>query len=493
MVPAAHVGPFSPARSREFMLVTVEDQGKLRRKLSVEVPLTDVQHTYDTVFNEIRTQVRVPGFRPGKFPRALAEKRFRSLMAQEAVQNLVPKYFDQALKEKELRPATEPKFQNLKIGQKQPLTFDVEFEIVPAFELLPASAFKLEDKPIEVTPEQVETRVLELRKARSTEQDKGAEAAEAGDIVTFDFEGKRDGEVFPGGSGKGQRIEVGAGQFLVDFDAQFPGIKAGESKTFDLTFPADYGETTLAGKVAQFTITANKVERKVPAEMNADFFKQFGKWETEVEFRENLKGQLTREAERTQLSAQQQSLAEQVRAQYAFDVPETSVEALLKQYEHELSAHNEGAAPEADKIPGLLEERRTAILGDLRLDFVVDAYARKNDIQVGQKLLRERFMMQAYMMQQNPSELLKTEYGERMLSQLRTQMAIAKSLGHLVYVVLNKPVPPDFAPGADADEDAEAAALDHSGHDHSGHDHAGHDHSAHDHSGHDHEGHDHAH
>ena len=460
------------------MQVTVEDQGKLKRKLSVEVPLADVQQTYDQVFADIKTHVRVPGFRPGKFPRALAEKRFQSLMAQEAVQNLVPKYFDQALKDKELRPATEPRFQNLKIDKKLPLTFDVEFEIFPTFELLPPSSFKLEDKPVEVTAEQIEERITDLRKRSSTLEDKGAAPAEAGDTVTFDFEGTRDGVPFPGGSGKGTRIEVGAGQFLKDFDAQFPGMKAGDSKTFDLTFPSDYAEASLAGKTVQFQITAHKVEKSVPAAMNADFFKQFGTAETEEAFRDYVKDQLKREQERTQMSGLQQALADQIKAQYSFEVPESTVHELLHNYEHALQQSNSEDSKDPKKFEELKEERRKAILNDMRLEFVIDAYARKHDLRISQSQLRERFMLQAYMMRQNPSELLKTSYGEQMLSQMRQQMLITKTLGHLVHVVLGKEVPPEYAPGAPKEDEHDHSAHDHEGHDHEHHDH---DHAEHDH------------
>ncbi len=434
------------------MHVTVEDQGKLKRKLSVEVPLSDVQQTYDQVFAEIRSHLQVPGFRPGKFPRALAEKRFKSLMAQEAVQNLVPKYFDQALKEKDLRPATEPRFQNLQIDKQQPLKFDVEFEIFPPFELLPPAEFKLEDKPITVTPEQIEERIAQIRKSRATPEDKGALPAETGDTVTFDFEGKLDGVSFPGGAGKDQRIEIGAGQYLKEFDTQLSGMAAGQTKVFDLSFPADYGDANLAGKTAQFTVTAHKVEKAVPAALTPELFKDFGALETEEAFREHVRKLLHADQERTQLAAQQQSLAEQLREKYTFEVPESSVERLLHQFEHELERTDPEALKNPNKLEELKGERRKKIIGDLRLDFVTDRYARLHDLQGDPQRLRERFMLQAYMLRQDPGELLKSPYGEQMLEYMRQQMLSAKVLGHLAYTLLGKALPAEFAPGAPVNE-----------------------------------------
>jgi len=440
------------------MLVTVEDQGKLKRKLSVLVPLADVQDTYSRVFAELRSHVRVPGFRPGKFPRALAEKRFQALLDREAAENLVPKYFDQALKEKELRPATEPRFQNLKIDKKQPLTFDVEFEVFPAFELLPAGAFKLEDPPIEVTEAQIGERIAQLRKESATLEDKGAAPAETGDTVTFDFEGTLDGNPFPGGSGKGQRCEVGAGQFLKDIEAQFPGMTAGQGKAFDLTFAPDFPQPSLAGKTVQFQVTVHKVEKAVPAALNGEFFARFGKIETEAQFRDSVKERLRAEAERARLSAWRHALVDQMRAQYDFDVPESAMADSLHRYEHELAETDPAALQDAQKLEQLKAERTQAIRGDMRLDFVVDTYARQHDIQVARSRLHDRFTLQALMMRRNPGELLKTSDGERMLKLLHHEMLIEKVLGHLAHVVLGKQIPPELAAGPPPEDSALEAA-----------------------------------
>ncbi|MBW8003611.1 MAG: trigger factor, partial [Planctomycetes bacterium] len=319
------------------MNVTVDEQDKLKRKITIEVPSSDVQAAYEEVYAQINSNLRINGFRPGKFPKHLAEKRFLSLMSGEAMQNLVPKYFQQALSELDVRPATEPKFDNLEIEKKKPFKFQVEFEIVPTVKLLAPSAFKLTEKIIKVAPKDVEERIEELRKTRGAFEDKGDQPAQKDDWVTFDFQGTRDGEPFEGGSGENQRIEVGSSQFLPDFDKHFTGIKAGESKTFDLTFPEDYGEASLAGQPVQFHITANKVEKKVPATLDKEFFSQFGAFEELDPFREHLQSQLIAEQERAAMQENQTALTDQIRVKYDFDVPESLVEQSLANFEHQLS------------------------------------------------------------------------------------------------------------------------------------------------------------
>ena len=128
------------------MQMNVEELGGLKRKISVEVPLTDVEATYDQVYSQIKSQIQVKGFRPGKMPRRMVEKRFQDVMKQEATRSLLPKYFQQALDEMKARPATRPQFDKLEIEQKQPFKFEAEFEIVPSFDLPRISDFSLEEK-----------------------------------------------------------------------------------------------------------------------------------------------------------------------------------------------------------------------------------------------------------------------------------------------------------------------------------------------------------
>ncbi|MFI5400007.1 MAG: FKBP-type peptidyl-prolyl cis-trans isomerase, partial [SAR324 cluster bacterium] len=130
----------------------------------------------------------------------------------------------------------------------------------------------------------------------------------------FDFEGTLDGKPFPGSSGKDQRSEIGAGHFLKDIEAQFPGMTAEQSKAFDLTFAPDFPQPSLAGKTVQFQVTVHKVEKAVPAALTGEFFARFGKIETEAQFRDAIRERLKGEGESTRLSAWRQSLADQIRA-----------------------------------------------------------------------------------------------------------------------------------------------------------------------------------
>ena len=419
------------------MNVTVAESDKLKRKLSVEVPLSEVRTAYNDVFAKLQTNVRVNGFRPGKFPRHLAEKRFKEAMAGEALQNLVPKYYQQALEELKLRPATEPKFDNLDIDKTKPLKFDVELEIIPDFDLLPPSAFKLKEKKAKVTAKDVDGQIEELRGARAALEDKGKPAAK-GDVVTFDFRGTIDGEVFDGGSGEDQRIELGASQYLPDFDAQFHGIEDGETKTFQMTFPEDYGTPQIAGKEVHFEITAKKVAFKVPPPLDKDFFAQFGEHETEKDFKDSIKAQLENDRERKVREEYSNELIGQIKKNYHFDVPQGLVEQGIDDYEHRLSHDDPETLQDGKKLEKLKKEERGNIESNLRLAYVVGAIANENGIMPDETEVKERFYYQAYMMGMNPTEIAGQEMGRRMVMQIEQNLITSQSLALLSEQVIEQ-------------------------------------------------------
>ena len=467
--------------------VTVAEQNKLKRKLSVEVPLDEVRAAYEGVFSQLRSNLRVDGFRPGKFPRALAEKRFKDVMAGEALQTLVPRYFDQALKQLNLKPSTEPSFDNLDIDKNKPFRFDVEFEVVPDFELLATNAFSLKEPKVTVAKKDVDQRLESLRRSRATMEDKGAESAAGDDVVTFDFEGTMGGAPFPGGSAKGQRLDLAESGYLPDFQKQFSGITAGQEKQFPLTFPEDYGQASLAGKEVSFTVKATKVERRVLPPLDKSFFAQLGEFEDEKGFRTHLEQQLKEEKLTEKEQELRNEISEQIRSKYTFDVPETLIRQMLEDYQRELTQRDPSAVLDEKKFNELSQAETLRIEGNLRLTYVIDRLGKEYGIEADPDEVRQRFFMQAYMMQQNPTELLRSDFGQRMLYQIQQAQMAGLVLGHVVDLVLGRPPKPVTPKG-----DAAALAAPGPSHEHA-HDHAdGHKHDhAHDHT-HDHT-HDHSH
>lgn len=442
------------------MNVTVTESENLKRKLSVEVPLNEVESTYDEVYNRLQSNIKVKGFRPGKFPRGLAEKRFQDVMASEAMQNLVPKYFQKALEQLDLHPSTEPSFENLEIDKTKPFKFDVAFEVVPDFDLLPASKFKLKETKLKVPQEDIDARMKDMQKSKAALADKGDEPAGEEDVVTFDFEGKLDGEVFEGGSGQDQKLEIGSKDYLPEFHDQFKGIKAGESKTFDLTFPEDYGAAHLAGKPVQFKITSKLVEKRELPKLDKAFFSQFGELETKADFNEHISKELMNQKEHELQQDLKNQMADQIRDNYKFEVPQGIVDKMLEEFHHKLTHENPDAILDEKLFNKLTEEETEKIKGNARLSFVVEAMGKANDIKVDQEEVMQRAYMQAYMMQQDPREFLQSPIGQRVMNQVQQSLQIENTLGFLVNQVLGKPTGKPTEKAADEAKDKPKAKAD---------------------------------
>lgn len=441
------------------MQLNVEELGGLKRKISVEVPLIEVEATYNEVYAQLRNQISIKGFRPGKFPRQMVEKRFQDVMKQEATRSLLPKYFQQALDEMKARPATRPQFENLEIEKARPFKFEAHFEVVPGFDLPDLSEFKLEENQVDVKPEDVENRLDELRASRAVMEDKGDAPAEKGDVVTVDFEGTLDGEPFDGNTGMDQRIELGVQQFLKDFEEPLLSAAAGERKMLDVKFPEDYAEPTMAGKTAQFNVHVKKVEKKVPPELDEAFYSQFGQFESLQAFKDSVEQQLRQERERGIQMEYQQQISGQVMEKYAFDVPETLVEQLLEEFEHRLGHDEPELVKETKKLAKRKKEETVNIKNSLRLNYVIDEWGRQHGISATKEEVQQRFFMRAYMMQQNPADLVNTPHGETILFQIEQQILTDKVLEDITNKVLGKDTGETSADGAGAAKTAGADAA----------------------------------
>lgn len=436
--------------------VSIEDQGKLKRKIFVEVPLAEVKFTYDTVYAQIKSNVKIDGFRPGKFPKNLAEKRFKTFMEQEATRTLVPKYFQQAVDENDLHPASQPDFGKLDIDKNKPFKFEASFEIVPPFDLPALSKFTLKEQKPSVSKKETDERIEQMRKTHATDQDKGQEPCADGDEVTVNFVGRMDGEIFPGGTGNDVKIALGEGSFLADFEKGVKGMKAGETRKFELDFPEDYGSEELKGKTVEFEVTMNSVTQKILPPLDAEFFAKIGEIKDEKGLRENAETQISGEKERTIQQEYREELAKQIREMSDFDVPETLIEQSLHEFEHQLEHAEPEVLKDEKQLAQKKKEEEEKLKGDLQFSYVIEEFGRAEKIEISQEEVQQRFYMQAYMMQQNPQELIQTTYGENMLYQMHRQMLADKVLDHLILKVVS---PAGSKKSAEPTKKAEKAAA----------------------------------
>lgn len=255
--------------------------------LTVEVPAEEVNAGLDKAFKKVVKEINVPGFRKGKMPRQMFEKRFGvESLYQDALDFILPDAYANAVEEAGINPVDRPEIDIETIEKGQPLVFTAKVIVKPEVELGEYKGLEASKPDTEVTDEDIENQLKENQERMAELTVKEDEAIVEGDTAVIDFEGFVDGEAFEGGQGNDYSLEIGSNSFIPGFEEQLVGVKAGEEKDVEVTFPEEYHAAELAGKAATFKVKVNEVKGKELPELNDEFAKEI---DPEVESLEALR------------------------------------------------------------------------------------------------------------------------------------------------------------------------------------------------------------
>jgi len=259
------------------MSVQVETLDKLERRITLTLPASSIASEVESRLRRLSRTVRADGFRPGKVPMSVVAQRYGYSVHSEVLNDKVGQVFNEAVNEAKLRVAGAPRITEKSEAPEGEVAFDATFEVYPEVKLGDLTQSEVERATTAVTDAAVDKTIDILRKQRRTFQQRpAAEGAAEGDRVTIDFAGSIDGTPFDGGKAEGFQFVIGEGQMLPQFDSAVRGMKAGESKTFPLQFPADYQGKDVAGKEADFTVTVKKIEAQHLPAVDEAFAKSLG-------------------------------------------------------------------------------------------------------------------------------------------------------------------------------------------------------------------------
>ena len=366
------------------MAVNVETLEKLERKITLELPVDAIQQEVEARLKRMQRQVKMDGFRPGKVPLSVVAKQYGYSVQYEVMNDKVGEAFNAAAIEAQLRIAGAPRINEKEGAPEGKLAFEAIFEVFPEVKINDLSAAEVEKVSSEVNEAAIDRTLDILRKQRRTFGQRGAdEAAADGDRVTIDFEGKIDGEPFEGGKAEGFQFLVGEGQMLKEFEDAVRGMKAGESKTFPLNFPADYHGKEVAGKTADFLVTLNKVEAQHLPEVNEEFVKSLGIADGTVDaLRADIKKNLEREVKFRLQARNKAAVMDALIAQAELDLPKASVEAEVERLVEGARADlKQRGIKDAEKAPIPAELFKDQAERRVRLGLVVAELVNANNLQ----------------------------------------------------------------------------------------------------------------
>jgi len=257
------------------MQVSIETTSGLERRLTIGVPATTVESEVEKRLKEAAKNIRLNGFRKGKVPMKVVKQRYGAGVRQEVVGEVISRSFYEAARQEDVKPAGQPSIQPKQMSEGKDLEFVATFEVYPEVSLGDVSTLKLTRYSADITDADIDNMIEVLRKHQATWKEVERAAAE-GDQVNIDFVGTKDGEEFAGGKAQGQQLVLGSGSMIPGFEDGIAGMKPGEQKTIDVTFPEDYQAEELKGAKAQFSITLNSVAEQELPELKKAFFQKFG-------------------------------------------------------------------------------------------------------------------------------------------------------------------------------------------------------------------------
>jgi trigger factor len=317
---------------------TVEELPESRVRVAAEVTPQEVQRRVNEAAGKLGRDLRMPGFRKGKVPAPVVIQRVgREAVLDDAVRATLPRWYVEAIDEAGLKTVGEP---DVELGdlpaEGQPLTFTIEIGVRPTATIGDIAKLDVTKREAEVddaaVDEQVETLRQQLGRLETVEKE-----SENGDYVVIDFKGSIDGEdderdYFAGGEGRDHLLELGSGQFIPGFEEQLVGLKAGDEKVVELTFPEDYGSAPhLAGQPAQFEVTLNEVKAKQLPELDDDFATEAGGFDSIDELREDIASRM-READERKIEAEfREAALDAVVEGATVEIPDSLIDARSKE------------------------------------------------------------------------------------------------------------------------------------------------------------------
>ncbi len=368
------------------MQVTETNAEGLKRAFKVQLDAREIDDKMTGRLEELGKNVKVPGFRPGKVPIQILKQRFGKSVLGEVLERAVTDSSNQALTERGLRPAMQPKIEITSFDEGKDLEYTIDLELLPDFEPMDFSEIELSRAVIEIDEKAVGETIADLAKAhKKTKPLEVPRKARSGDVLVIDFAGTVNGEAQPGMAGEDHHLELGSSSFIAGFEEQLTGVEIGDTPEVKVTFPEEYGNERLAGQEAVFKVTVKNMLESVPMAIDDELATTLGETDLAA-LKERIRERIAAEYKDFARSRVKRQLLDQLAEGHDFPVPEGMVgaefDAIWKQVEQDKEAgklDSEDAEKDEDELKSdyrIIAERR------VRLGLLISEVGRINTIEV---------------------------------------------------------------------------------------------------------------
>ncbi|OAH15795.1 trigger factor [Streptomyces jeddahensis] len=419
------------------MKSAVETLNPTRVRLTVEVPFEELKDSLDAAYKKINQQVTVKGFRKGKIPARIIDQRFgRGAVLEEAVNDALPKLYTEAVNEGELNVLGQPEVDITELKDGELLTFTAEVDVRPTIEIPDYSGIEVEVDAIEVSDEEVEKAVEELRE-RFASTSPVERAAEDGDVVTIDLEAKVDGEVLEDGVAEGVSYTIGSGELLDGIDDAVKGLEAGA----EATFTSELKGGSAAGKEAEVTVKVTQVAKRELPELDDEFAQLASEFDTLEELKADSRKRLENMKQYDQATQAQERVLDKLLELVEVPVPEKLLEDEINTRKHNLEHHQLGQMGltlekyleiQGKTVEEFDTETREAAIKGIKTQFVLDELVSKEKLNVSQEELTEHLMRRAASSGMSPDQFAQAVVQGGQVPMLVGEVARGKALAVVV-------------------------------------------------------------
>lgn len=413
------------------MQVTVETSEGLERRMRVVVPSEQLESQVTEKLKQTAQRARINGFRPGKVPVREVKRRFGEGIRQEVSSELIQSTYGEALQKEEINPAGMPQIEEVKFDEGQDLEYTAVFEVFPEVEVANLDKIAVERLVSEVTDADLDKMIDTLRE-QHTEYEAVDRASEDKDKVNVDFEGFLDGEAFEGGKAEGHEIELGSGTMIPGFEEGLVGLKAGDEKELDITFPEDYQAENLAGKATMFKIKVNEVLAPKIPELDEALFEKFDVHEGGLEaFRAEVRKNMERELDAAIKAKVKNQVMDGLAEHNEVLLPKALIDQEINRMRQEaVQRFGGGAQLDPNMLPAEMfteqAEKR------VKLGLLVNAIVDKSELTVDADKVREMIetMASSY---EDPEQVVNFYYSnEQQLNQVQSMVLEEQVVDHIM-------------------------------------------------------------
>ena len=371
-------------------------------KVTVEIAKDEFQSALDKAYAKIRKDIMIPGFRKGKAPRKMVESMYGpTVFYEDAVNEIFPEIYEAAIVKQELKAVGQPSVTDMQTPEDGSVVLTVSTELYPEVTLGEYKGIEVAKKAVSVGKADVDAELNRMAERNSRIETVEREAKN-GDTVVIDFEGFDNGVAFEGGKGENHELEIGSGSFVPGFEDQIIGMKAGEEKDIDITFPENYTKD-LAGKQVVFHVKVNEVKEKQTPALDDEFAKDVSEFETLKELKDDTKAKITAEREQSAKIAFENALLEKVAGDIKADIPEVMIEEQCRRFLDEFKQRLQAQGIPYDqycKMTGMdeakfMEDGREPAVRQVKMDLAIAAIIKAENLDVTDEEIEEKYKSMA--------------------------------------------------------------------------------------------------